>query len=294
MTLFPKGPPRKEGVMRKRNAPDTNEKKVGLALSGGAVLGIAHLGVIRVLEENDIPIHCVAGTSAGAMAGAFLAAGFSFAEMWKATRRMSWGKIGGLTISRKGLFSSKVLQRFMESKIGKKTFADLKIPFATTAVDLMTGECVVIREGSVAEAVRASCIIPGVYSPLEKAGRVLIDGGFRNFLPVDVARELGADYVIAVKLVPQRAPLKLQNVFQILIASLALGMRNNAQNAPDGDVTIEPDLRGLNSYDFDKAEELLRRGEEAARAALPQIQSDLAAAPARLPLWTRLKTALLR
>lgn len=180
----------------------------------------------------------------------------------------------------------------MDRKLGGRSFADLKIPFATTAVDLMTGECVVIREGSVAEAVRASCIIPGVYSPLEKAGRVLIDGGFRNFLPVDVARELGADYVIAVKLVPQRAPLKLQNVFQILIASLSLGMRNIALNAVGGDVTIVPDLRGLNSYDFDRAEELVRRGEDAARAVLPQIQSDLAAVPARRPLWTRIKSAL--
>jgi len=144
--------------MRKRNASDINQKKVGLALSGGAVLGIAHLGVIRVLQENDIPIHCVAGTSAGAMAGAFVAAGFSFADMWKVTRRMSWAKIGGLTISRKGLFNSKVLERYMDRKLGGRSFADLKIPFATTAVDLMTGECVVIREGSVAEAVRASCI----------------------------------------------------------------------------------------------------------------------------------------
>lgn len=280
--------------MGKKNTSNSNQKKVGLALSGGAVLGFAHLGVIRVLEENGIPIYCVAGTSAGAMVGAFLAAGYSYQQMWNMARRMRWTKIGGLTISRKGLFNSQVLERYMESKLGKRDFADLKMPFATTTVDLMTGECLVLRDGSVAEAVRASCIIPGVYSPLEKAGRVLIDGGFRNFLPVDVARGLGADYVIAVKLVPQRAPLKLQNVFQILIASLSLGMRNIALNAPGGDVTIVPDLQGLNSYDFDQAKEIVRRGEDAARALLPEIQSALAAAPVRPRLWTRIKSALLR
>jgi NTE family protein len=280
--------------MGKKNSQKSDAKKVGLALSGGAVLGFAHLGVIRVLEENGIPIHCVAGTSAGALVGVFVAAGYSFAEMWDMARHLSWGKLGGLTISRKGLFNSAVVQRFIEATLGKRSFADLQLPFATTSVDLMTGECLVMREGSVAEAVRASCIIPGVYSPLEKDGRVLIDGGFRNFLPVDVARQLGADYVIAVKLVPQRAPMRLHNVFQILIASLSLGMRNIALNAPGGDVTIVPDLRDLNSYDFDQARELVRRGEDAARAVLSQIQSTLAPAPARPGLWTRIKSSLLR
>ncbi|MBL7075462.1 patatin-like phospholipase family protein [candidate division KSB1 bacterium] len=266
------------------------QKKVGLALSGGAVLGIAHLGVIKVLEENEIPIHCVAGTSAGSLAGAFLAAGYTSSHLWDLVKDLSWGKIGRVTVPRMGLLNSKLLQRYVERKLGKISFSGLKMPFAAVAVDITTGEEMVFTEGSVAEAVRASCIIPGILTPLEKDGRIYVDGGLRNFLPVDVARQLGADYVIAVKLVPSiRKRKRPENVIQIMINSFDLVVRRLGEGSPGGDTNIQPNLEGLNAYDFDQAEELLNRGEAAARKVIPQIKQDLEGVPLIKGIWKRVK-----
>lgn len=262
-------------VMKTEQTVET-DKKVGLALSGGAVLGIAHLGVIKVLEENRIPIHCISGTSAGSLVGLFLAAGYNFTKMLEITKELGWGKFGGLTIPKMGLLNSKLLQRFIENRLGKIEFSDLKLPFAATAVDITTGEKVILNSGPVSEAVRASCIIPGIFTPVEKDGRLLVDGGFREFVPVSAVRELGAQYIIAVKLVPPIKKVKPpENIFQIMINTFDLVVRGIAERARDGDVNIIPDLEGLNAYDFNQIEELMKRGEEAARIIVPRIKSDL-------------------
>ncbi|MDZ7261513.1 MAG: patatin-like phospholipase family protein [candidate division KSB1 bacterium] len=266
------------------------EKKVGLALSGGAVLGIAHLGVIKVLEAYHIPIHYVAGTSAGSLVGAFLAAGYSFAQMWEIAQELSWGKIGGVTIPKMGLLNSKLLERYIEKKMGKRNFSDLVLPFAAVAVDITTGKEFIFTEGRVAEGVRASCIIPGLLTPLEKNGTVYVDGGLRNFLPVDVVRRMGADYVIAVKLIPSiNQRKKPENILEIMLNSFELTVRGIAENSPGGDVDIVPDLDGLNSYDFEQREELLKRGEEAALTQISRIVQDLREVPRVPGFWERLR-----
>ena len=249
--------------------------RVGLALSGGAVLGYAHLGVLKVLEDHQIPIHCVAGTSVGSLVGALKAAGLSSSDMWKIGRGLNWIRIGGLTLPTRGLLDSRLLQRFVEQQIGKLQIGDLSLPFAATSVDLNTGEEVDWLTGPVGEAVRSSCIIPGIFTPFKKEGRVFADGGFRNFVPVNLARKLGADYVIAVQLVPSLDPTHLDNVFQILIRSLDLVVNQLSQTVQTGDAHIVPDLRRLNAHDFEQAEELMRRGETAAKAMVGQIKKDL-------------------
>ena len=264
--------------------------KVGLALSGGAVLGFAHVGVLRVLEAHGVPVDCVAGTSAGSLVGAFLAAGLTADTMWQIGKDLTWAKIGGITLPTKGLLDSRMLQRFVEQRIGEREIGMLKLPYAATSVDLLTGEEIDWFEGRVGEAVRASCIIPGIFTPFEKAGRVLVDGGFRNFVPVDLVRTLGAEYVIAVKLMPSMDPTQLDNVFQILIRSLNLVVNELGRDV-QGDVTILPDLKDLNAHDFEQAEELIKRGEAAARRVIGRIEADLgikgSSRPGMKTFWRR-------
>ena len=252
------------------------KKKIGLALSGGAVLGIAHVGVIKVLEENNIPIDLVAGTSAGSLAGSFLAAGISSDQMFEMVQSMTWGKISKLTIPKLGLLNSKLLERFIDSVIGRIDFHELKKPFAAVTVDLTIGKQVVLRDGSVSEAVRASCAIPGVFTPVVRAKQVLVDGGVLNFLPTDVVQQMGADYIIAVKVMPSIVGKKPpENIVQVLINSFQLTIAQIAEHAPDGDVTIVPDLTDLNSHDFEQAEKLYQRGYQAASNVIEKIKHDL-------------------
>jgi NTE family protein len=249
------------------------KKKIGLALSGGAVLGFAHLGVIKVLEELKIPINCVAGTSAGSLVGAFLASGFSFDEMKEIGKELGWGKISRITLPKKGILDGSLLKKIIERKTGKKYFSELLIPFAAVAVDIRTGEEIVLTEGNFAEAVQASCAIPGIFNPLEKEGRLLIDGGLRNFLPVNACRKLGADIVIAVNLIPSFKPgRKANNLIQILLNTHDLVVREIALNCKGGDINIIPNLDGFNSYDFSQTEKLIERGIEAARKIAPKLK----------------------
>jgi NTE family protein len=271
----------------------SKRKRVGLALSGGAVLGIAHIGVIKVLEKNKIPIDMIAGTSAGSMAGAFLAAGITSDQMFEMVKSMTWGKISKLTIPKMGLLNSKLLERFIDSVIGRIDFYELKKPFAAVTVDLSTGKQVVLRDGFVSEAVRASCAIPGVFTPVIRSKQVLVDGGVLNFLPTDVVREMGADYIIAVKIMPSILSKKPpENIVQVLVNSFQLTIAQIAEHAPNGDVTIVPDLTGLNSYDFEQAEKLYQRGYDAAANVIEKIKQDLGDSGVRLSFLESIKKYL--
>ncbi len=258
--------------------------KIGLALSGGAVLGFAHLGVIKVLQERGIKIDCVAGTSAGSLVGAFLACGYDWRRMWEIGRSLSWKVLGKVVFPKKGLLDGSNIKKFVELHLGKKDINDLKIPYAAVAVDIASGEEVVFKEGEVGIAVQASCSIPGIFTPVEWKGRILLDGGLKNFVPIDVCRSLGCDYVIAVKLLPGTENRKADNIFKILLNTHDMIVRKIAESSPKADVDIIPDLSGLNSYDFFQAEELFRRGEEAGRKALPYIMEIL-----KPSIWKKIK-----
>lgn len=249
--------------------------KIGLALSGGAVLGFAHIGVIKILEERGIKIDCVAGTSVGSLVGAFLASGYDWRRMWEIGRNLSWKTLGKVVFPKKGLLDSSHIKKFVEFHLGKKNIKELKIPYAAVAVDIEKGEEVVFKEGDLGTAVQASCSIPGIFTPVEWNGKVLLDGGIRNIVPVDVCRELGCDYVISVKLIPGTENRRADNIFKILLNTHDMIVRKIAENSPKGDVDIIPDLSSLNSYEFSQAEELFRKGEEAGRRAIPKIMELL-------------------
>ena len=252
-----------------------NRKKIGLALSGGAVLGIAHLGAIKVLEENEIEFDIIAGTSAGSLVGAFLAAGYSSDQLYDMAKSISWENIGKITIPKMGLLNSKALENFLIQELGNIDINDLPKTYAAVAVDLTHGKEVVFTKGPVAQAVRASCAIPGIFTPVIKGDQVIVDGGVLNVLPTDVVKDLGADYIISVKLKPSISSIKPpKNIIQIIINSSMLAWGQLADNAPQGNITITPDLSGISPHDFRQADRLFECGRIAALKSIEQIKKD--------------------
>ena len=177
-----------------------NRPRIGLALSGGAARGIAHVGVLRALAENAIPIDAIAGASAGALIGGAYAAGLSIAQLEAMARKFRWRHMGQISFSRLGLQSNKPMEKFLRAHLPVTRFEDLKIPFAALATDLQSGTAVVLRDtGDVTFAIRASVCLPAFYVPVrDPEGRLLVDGGLVANLPISYTRELGADIVIAV------------------------------------------------------------------------------------------------
>ena len=251
-------------------------KCVGLALSGGAVRGAAHVGVLQVLEEAGIRPDLVAGTSAGSLVGALYCAGVPLGDMKAEALELKWSKIGKVTRPRLGWFDISHLEERLNEQIERRTFAELAIPFAAVTADILAGEVVVLREGSVAAAVRASCSVPGIFTPTVQGERLLVDGGVLNNLPVSVAREMGADYVIAVDLFPSgqrfRQPRHLAEMAMLVFYNIALLAHRERDEA---DCLIMPDIGHLGIIDFSHTAELIARGREAAEAALPQLREDL-------------------
>ena len=247
--------------------------KIGLALGGGGARGIAHLGVWQRLQELGIPIHCIAGTSIGAIAGAIIAAGrVDEALAW--CMMSSWKKLPGLIFDRpttKALFSGRRVEKKLRQIIAAGTFADLSMPYAAVATDLNTGEAFVMQEGDLVSAVRASMSIPCVFRPVEREGRVLIDGQFVNPVPVSACHALGADVVIAVDVNPLEdpataKPFKKLHIMDVLVKTIGifnyeLTRRELAVNKPD--VLIRPDVGQVVALDFRRVGPLVEIGRQA-------------------------------
>ena len=179
--------------------PDTVNPGIGLALSGGAVRGIAHIAVLEVLELEGIPIQGIAGTSAGSSIGALYAVGMTLSEIRRIALQTNWENILKLTIPKRGIISSESIYRFMNEILPIKKFSALSLPYAAVATDLRTGEKVSITTGSIAKAVQASCSLPIIFTPMELNKRMLVDGGISSQIPVKTAREeLGVKRVISV------------------------------------------------------------------------------------------------
>jgi len=253
-------------------------RKVGLALGGGAARGLAHIGVLSVLEERGIPIDYIAGTSAGSVVGALYAAGLSLREIRLASEKIRWRNLLRLTVPREGVVAARGLEEYLDRLIGGRTFEQLGIPFAAVSVDIITGEVVVLREGRVAEAVRASCAIPGIFSPVRRDGRLLVDGGLLNNLPSDVVREMGAEIVIGVDVNGDPPPARMpMGIFQIVIRSIEIMQWAGYQCRKDqADLVIRPKMEAFSLLDLDHQDEYIACGREAAEKALgPVLEKDL-------------------
>lgn len=246
--------------------------RVGLALSGGVARGSAHIGVLKVLEREGIPIDCVAGTSAGSLAGALYCAGISPARMEELISRFGWRQIAAPVFPRKGFVSFAKLERWLVSAIGDVEFADLARPFAAVASELKSGEPVVLREGRVAPAVHASCAVPGLVEPVELGGRCLCDGGVSLNLPSQAARMLGADYVIGVDLF-QHHIRKGWGPIGFGFAALENLIRRSGCGSERADCVITPSLAGDLYLGFGKYRGLVSEGEAAAERQLASIRA---------------------
>jgi NTE family protein len=254
-------------------------KRVGLVLSGGGALGGAHVGVLEVLDGAGIRPFCVSGASAGSAVGSVYCAGVSVERIKELAVSMDWGKVGRMVRprARGGFFDGSRLEQYLVDLIGDRTFDQLQIPFAAAAADILSDELVILREGRLAPAVRASCAFPGVFTPVEYEGRLLVDGGLINNLPVAAVREMGAEYVIAVDLSaplidPRKAPA---NLLEMWFLSLATLIRNTHREANLADVVIFPAVGEFNWVDLSRIPVLIERGREAAQRVLPRILSDL-------------------
>ncbi len=249
-------------------------RRVGLALSGAVARGAAHIGVLKVLEREHIPIDVVAGTSAGSLVGAFYCAGIAPAQMEKMLGNMSWGKIASLAFPRQGFINFNKLERYVISQIGDLKFSDLKRPLVAVATDLESGIPVVLREGRVARSVHASSAVPGIVVPVNINGQLLCDGGVTSNLPVAAARALGADIVIGVDLFahhvrPSWGP------FGYGFAAFETLIRHSGGGLESADCLITAELAGSLYTSFGMYKELIKKGEAAAEKALPAIRALL-------------------
>jgi NTE family protein len=254
------------------------QPRIGLALSGGFARGIAHIGVLRALEEARIPIHCVAGTSVGALIGAAYASGSSLREMERQGRVTHFSDFGRWTLSRLGLANNQKLEDFLARFTPAKHFSDLKIPLAMAASDLASGNTVYFTEGDLGVALRASCAYPGLFLPVMVKDQMLVDGFVTEPVPVQGARMLGADIVIAVSLTAGAMEDKPKSMFEVIGRAFAIVQQGNqAAWRRDAEVVIEPNVANVLWDEFVRTPELVAAGEAAAKLAVPSIRAAIAA-----------------
>ena len=251
-----------------------SKTKIGLALGGGAARGLAHIGVLKVLEEEQIGIGCVAGSSAGSLIGCLYCAGYSWKKIKETAEDIDWGDLVSPTWPTLGIVNPAKLEKTLDRLLEGRTFAALSTPFRAVAVDITSGEEVVLHSGSVARAVRASCSIPGIFEPTEVEGRLLVDGGLMNDVPTDVVKDMGADRAIGVDLNADRVvPRRPENLIEIFYRSLNILIYNSTQRAKRvADLMVVPRLEGFAYHDLGRLDELIARGEQAARGQIEALK----------------------
>ncbi len=251
---------------------------MGLALSGGAARGLAHLGVLDVLDSFGITPCAIAGTSAGAIVGAAAAAKVPICSIIETACRTSWsgfarparpGRMGLLTLEPMDKTLNKILG-------GVMTFEELSIPFVCVTTDVERDEVVILRNGLIAPAVRASSSVPGIFIPVQLNDRLLVDGGVQNNLPTKVLFEMGAEYIIAVDLLPIRAEAtRPASIFDVMTTTFYNMIRATSHESDLADIVIIPDIRDSSFVSFDSVGTLIEKGRKATLEAMPQICRDL-------------------
>jgi len=251
--------------------------RIGLALGGGFARGIAHVGVLKFLEQQEIAIDFIAGTSVGALIAAAYAGGASTEEMERRSIETHFRDFGRWTLSRMGMASNERLEDFLHKFTSATRFEELRIPLCIVATDLMQGESVHFTSGDIGPALRASCAYPGLFLPVHHGNRVLVDGFLTETVPAPGVRKLGADVVISVHLEPGLLGSGPRNTIEVISRSFSiLQMAATQPWRAATDVLIEPNVHHILWDEFAKTPQLVIAGETAARAALPAIHAALA------------------
>ncbi|RRN55584.1 patatin-like phospholipase family protein [Pseudoxanthomonas sp. SGNA-20] len=250
--------------------------KIGLALGGGAAKGFAHIGVIKMLEANGLAPDVVAGTSAGSVVGALYAGGMDPFQLQEKAVALDEAKIRDVRLFSGGLIQGVALQDYVNAQVGKRPIERLRKPFAAVATRLETGERTVFVRGNTGQAVRASSSVPGVFEPVTIGQYQYVDGGVVSPVPVDAARQLGADFVIAVDISSKATGKRPDGMLGIVNQSISImGQRLGEQELARADVVIRPNVLDYGSADFTRRNQAILEGEKAALAALPQIRAAL-------------------
>jgi NTE family protein len=254
--------------------------KIALVLGGGGARGFAHIGVLRLLDAEALPVDLTVGTSMGAIAGAFYCSGASMEKVKTLAEKINWSTISNidaastllLLVSGK-MFSNDKLEKFLRDNIGDITFERLKTPLICVATDLNTGEKILLREGNVSFAARASATIPGFFAPVEYRQRHLIDGGISENIPVSAAKLFNPNIIITVAVPADISKNFTKSILEILLQSIYIqGSLLDAQNMAMSDILIMPEVGDISVSDFEKAKDVIKRGEDAARRSLKSIK----------------------
>lgn len=264
-------------------------QRIGLVLGGGVVRGMAHIGVLQALDEHKLRPSYIVGASAGALVGGLYAAGLTPLQLTTVAHQLKWRDISSLpmTISWAALATLTVpmgildldrLSEWIRKVIGADIhFDQLQIPFAAIATDIATGESIMLNDGPIAPAIRASCSVPGIFTPVRRDGRLLVDGGASNNLPVSAVQQMGADYVIAVDLLPSIASpvAEPKNILEMSITSLYALIRAAQVDIPLAHCVIQPAVGHIGLADLAATKELIAAGYQATLAKIPEILQRL-------------------
>ena len=265
--------------------------RLGWALGGGFARGMAHIGVLKVLQENTIPVDALAGVSAGGIAAAAFASGCTIQEMIENARKVRWRQFARWTLPRLGFATNERLESMLREMLHCTTFEELTIPLAVVATDISTGEAVTLCQGDLAPAIRASSAVPGLFAPVEFEGRPLVDGSIVCGVPAAAVAEFGMDKIVGVCLNFGRLNHRPTNFFQVVGQALQIAeARTQGTWRPQCDLVIEPDVSRFTWDDFDCLDEFIATGEDATRAALPRLR-ELLAAPVTTSARAASKTA---
>ncbi len=269
--------------MEKQNKP-----RVGVALSGGSALGIAHIGVLKSLNEHHVPIDCIAGTSAGAIVAACYAFDVPLEKITKKAGDLSWYALSKISFSGMGLVSHAALGKLIGEFLRDVNIEESTIPLAIVATDIATGERVIFRKGPLIDALMASTCIPGVFIPVEIGGRMFVDGGLVDNLPMTALEEMKATVKIGVNVNRWSSKRKPKNVLDVVVKSfeIATSYRHPAKK---NEIFIEPHLEAFSPSDFSKADKLVAEGYQAAGTAMPDIRRLAGETTPDMNLWEQFK-----
>ena len=263
------------------NKIKNNRKRLGLALGSGGARGLAHIGVLKVLQENNIPVDYIAGASMGAIIGAYYALNLEVDSLERKAvqfTKRDMVKLIDIISPKRALIAGNKIKRFIKDLIEDKSFSDTKIPLKIIATDLESGEEVVFNRGKLADAIRASISIPVLFPPIRLHKRLLVDGGILNPTPVDVVKEMGADVVIGVDLtIKEKVKLENPTIVETLMQSYEIyrtqSVKFNLHKVSKNLLIVKPNVPGkLNSFKFYNTQRFIERGEYITKEALPKIK----------------------
>jgi len=255
------------------------KKCFGLALGGGAASGFTHIGVLKALDEAGLRPAFVAGTSVGSLIGALYCAGLSWQQIWQEGEELDWPDLVKVTMPTMGLVNPDKLQTLVDRLVDGRTIEELPVPFQAVAVDLVSGREIILASGPLGRAVRASCSIPGIFTPLDDGSRLLADGGILNNLPARQVKQMGADFVVSVDLAfsgwdQQKKPT---NLLDVLFASTFIFMSNTgAQGRDASDLLVVPQLAGIGFHDMSRKQEMLELGYQAMQPHIKMLTMHFA------------------